>query len=97
MALDIQQREREGITIVDLNGRMTVGPEASAFRDKIAALIAAGTRNLVLNLQRVDYIDSTGLGALVLVANTLRKVDVVSGRGLKPRLALEVMREAVSL
>jgi len=73
MALDIQQREREGVTIVDLDGRMTVGPEATAFRDKIAALIAAGTRNVVLNLKRVDYIDSTGLGALVMSATSERR------------------------
>lgn len=73
MALDIQQREREGIIILDLNGRITVGKEATAFREAIGALAAAGTKNLVLNLADVDYIDSTGLGALVIVATTLRK------------------------
>jgi anti-sigma B factor antagonist len=73
MALDIHQREREGITLLDLNGRITVGKEATAFRESIAGLAAAGTKNLVLNLADVDYIDSTGLGALVIVATTLRK------------------------
>jgi len=73
MALDIQQREREGITILDLSGRITVGNEATAFRDKFDALVSAGTRNIVLNLAKVDYIDSTGLGALVMVATSLRK------------------------
>ena len=73
MSLDIQQHEHEGVTIVDLDGRMTVGPEATAFRDKMAALIAAGTRNVVLNLKRVDYIDSTGLGALVMSATSERR------------------------
>jgi anti-sigma B factor antagonist len=73
MSLDIHQREREGIVLLDLKGRITVGKEASAFREAIASLAAAGTRNLVLNLGDVDYIDSTGLGALVIVATTLRK------------------------
>ena len=73
MALDIQQREREGIAILDLKGRMTVGPEASAFREKVGALNVAGRRNLVLNMANVDYVDSTGLGALVMVATSLRK------------------------
>ena len=73
MALDIQQREREGIIILDLKGRITVGPEAGALREKIAALNAAGTRNMVLNMANVDYIDSTGLGALVMCATSLRK------------------------
>jgi anti-sigma B factor antagonist len=73
MALDIQQREREGITILDLKGRVTVGPEATALREKTSGLSAAGTYKIVLNLQHVDYIDSTGLGALVIVATTMRK------------------------
>jgi anti-sigma B factor antagonist len=73
MALDIQQREREGIEILDLNGRITVGPEATALRAKVAELSAAGTRNLVLDLAGADYIDSTGLGALVMCVTSLRK------------------------
>jgi len=74
MALDIQQKEREGITILDLKGRITVGPEASALREKVGALnTAAGGVKLILNLGGVDYIDSTGLGALVMCATTLRR------------------------
>jgi anti-sigma B factor antagonist len=73
MALDIHQREREGVTIIDLKGRVTVGPEASALREQISQDVATGIRMLVLNLEGVDYIDSTGLGALVMTATTLRK------------------------
>lgn len=73
MSLDIQEREREGIVILKLRGRITMGPEASALRDKISALNTAGTRNLVLDMPEVDYIDSTGLGALVMSATSLRK------------------------
>ncbi len=73
MGLEIQQREHEGIVILDLKGRITLGPEASALRDKAKALNDAGSHNLVLNLADIDYIDSTGLGALVMCATTLRK------------------------
>ena len=73
MALEIQQRDREGINILELDGRITVGPEASALREKVNEIAAAGGRNLVLNLAKVDYIDSTGLGALVICATSLRK------------------------
>jgi len=73
MALDIQQKDHEGVTVLDLKGRITVGPEASALREKVAALTTAGVKNLVLNLGGVDYIDSTGLGALVMCATTLKK------------------------
>jgi anti-sigma B factor antagonist len=73
MALDIQQREREGIAILDLKGRITVGQEAGALREKVRELDAAGVRNLVLNMAHVDYVDSTGLGALVMIATSLRR------------------------
>jgi anti-sigma B factor antagonist len=73
MSLDIQQHDREGISVLDLKGRVTVGPEATALREKVSALQAAGTKNVILNLAAVDYIDSTGLGALVICATSLRK------------------------
>jgi anti-sigma B factor antagonist len=73
MSLDIQQREHEGIVILDAKGRITVGPEATALRDKVASVTAAGSKNIILNLAHVDYIDSTGLGALVMCATTQRK------------------------
>jgi len=73
MSLEIGQHEREGITIVAMKGRITVGHEATALRETVATLNTGGTRNLVFNLGGVDYIDSTGLGALVMSASTLRK------------------------
>jgi len=75
MSLDITQREHEGITILDLKGRITVGKEASALRDKTSALLAAGTKDVILNLAHVDYIDSTGLGALVMCSTTYRRAS----------------------
>src|ERR1017187_9353907 len=73
MSHEIQQREHEGIVILDFKGRITVGQEASALREKVAAVTAAGSKNIILNLLHVDYIDSTGLGALVMCATSQRK------------------------
>lgn len=73
MSLEIQQRSREGIAVLDVSGRITVGSEAGELRQQVAALAAAGSKNIILNLAGVDYIDSTGLGALVICATTLRK------------------------
>jgi len=73
MSLDIEQREHEGVAVLDLKGRITVGPEASLLRETVSALVAAGQKNVILNLAGVDYIDSTGLGALVMCATSLRK------------------------
>jgi anti-sigma B factor antagonist len=73
MALEIQQHEREGIIIFELKGRITAGPEATSLRDHVTVASQAGNKNFILNLSGVDYIDSTGLGALVICATSLRK------------------------
>ncbi len=71
--LEITQREKEGIAILDVKGRLTVGDAATTLRDKIRDMAAAGARSVILNLKDVDYIDSTGLGAMVICFTTLRK------------------------
>ena len=48
-----------------LNGRIVLGPESSALREKVKNLIAAGKKKIVLNMTDVTYIDSAGLGMLV--------------------------------
>jgi anti-sigma B factor antagonist len=73
MPLEIHTKEREGVTIFDMKGRITVGPEATALREAVAAAVSGGIRQLVLNLAQVDFIDSTGLGAVVMCSTTMRK------------------------
>jgi anti-sigma B factor antagonist len=72
MAFDIRESEREGIVILALKGRLTVG-EASTVREKVNELVAAGRVNIILDLQNVDYIDSTGLGSMVICFTTVKK------------------------
>ena len=72
MSLEIHEREKEGIRIFDLSGRMTVG-EAAAVRDRTRELLAEGARRFLFNLQEVDYIDSTGLGVLVMCYTAVEK------------------------
>jgi anti-sigma B factor antagonist len=73
MALEIEQREREGIVIFDVHGKLVVGEASSELREKIRELCAAGSKNIILNLAGVDYIDSTGLGGLVISYTNLKK------------------------
>lgn len=72
MAFDIRESEREGIVILALKGRLTVG-EASTVREKVNELVAAGRVKVILDLQNVDYIDSTGLGSMVICFTTVKK------------------------
>ena len=53
MSLEIQQHEHEGIAILDLDGRLTVGSEASAFREKISALMTAATAFVMVCFVRI--------------------------------------------
>ena len=73
MSFDIEQSEREGIVILNLDGRLIVGEPVTDLRAKIARLSASGANNVVLNLSKVDYIDSTGLGGMVIGFTTLKK------------------------
>ena len=72
MALDIAESVREDVVILTLKGRLTLG-ESNLVREKIAALSAAGKHNVVVDLGAVDYIDSTGLGILVICFTSLKK------------------------
>jgi len=72
MALEIQGRQKEGIAILDVNGRLAVGG-ASTLREKVTEAMAQGQNNVILNLKDVDYIDSTGLGTMVICYTTLSK------------------------
>lgn len=72
MSLEISTTEREGIAIVRLSGRLTVG-EASSIREKIDELAAEGRHNVIFDMAHVDYIDSTGLGSLVICFTSVKK------------------------
>jgi anti-sigma B factor antagonist len=78
MNLGITSREREGIVILDLNGRLTAGEEVSAFRAAFDKVSAQPQPRLILNLEHVDYIDSTGLGAMVMCSTSLKKAGGVA-------------------
>jgi anti-sigma B factor antagonist len=72
MSLEIEHRDREGITILELKGRITMGDEVTSFRQKVRALAQTPDSKVILNMQQVDYIDSTGLGAIVMGSSAVR-------------------------
>src|ERR1700730_14206999 len=72
MALDIAESEREVVTILTLKGRLPLG-ESYIVREKISQLAAAGKTKVVVDLAAVEYIDSTGLGILVICFTSLKK------------------------
>ena len=65
MALTIATRELDGVTILDLSGRITLGEGAVQLREAIRELIGKGVKKILVGLGDVNYIDSSGLGELV--------------------------------
>lgn len=72
MSLDINESIREGVAILALKGRLTAG-ETTAIREKIDQSIAAVHLNVILDLTHVDYVDSTGLGGMVICYTSLKR------------------------
>jgi anti-sigma B factor antagonist len=65
-------RQVEGVTIVDLSGRITFGEGSVVLRDTVKDLTAQGHKRILLNLGDVSYIDSSGVGELVSAFTTIR-------------------------
>ena len=65
MALKIASREVDGVAVLDLSGRITLGEGSVQLRDAVRGLIGKGKKHILLNLGDVNYIDSSGLGELV--------------------------------
>ena len=65
MALKMTDRVVDGVVVVAMEGRIVLGEESNALREKVKSLLASGQKKIVLNMNNVTYIDSSGLGALV--------------------------------
>jgi len=58
-------REVGDVTVIDMDGRITLGEGSALLRDLIAQSLSTGHRKILMNLGGINYIDSTGLGELV--------------------------------
>jgi anti-sigma B factor antagonist len=75
MALKIGTREVSHVTILDIHGRIILGPEIGTLRTAVRDLIAQGKKKIILNLADVDYLDSSGVGELVSCFTTVRNAE----------------------
>ncbi len=72
MALKLTNREVDGVSVIQLEGRIVLGEESTALRERVKSLLANNKKNIVLNMDNVTYIDSSGLGALVAAHHSAR-------------------------
>ena len=78
--MKITARHGEGVTVLDLSGKITIGVGDIALRKAVHEALEAGSRNLLLNLESVSTMDSSGIGELVSAFTT------VTNRGGKLKL-----------
>ena len=71
--MQIDERVVDGVTILDLKGKMTLGEGDELLKDKINSLTLQNRRQILLNLEGVPYIDSAGLGELVRTYTTVSR------------------------
>lgn len=71
--MEIVMGEKEGILLLELSGQLVAGEPASRLRAAVEEAISSGRNRLILNMAGVDYVDSSGLGALVMAFTTARK------------------------
>jgi anti-sigma B factor antagonist len=71
--MDIKERVVDGVSVLDLSGKIVLGEGDSQVRDRIKDLLADGQRHILLNLGDVNYIDSAGLGALISGYTTTKR------------------------
>src|SRR6266480_6951017 len=63
--LNISERHVGDVTILDMDGKITIGEGSVALRTAIRRLLEEGKKKILLNLSGVGYIDSSGIGELV--------------------------------
>ena len=71
--MDIKERVVDGVSVLDLSGKIVLGEGDGQVRDRIKDLLADGQRKILLNLGDVTYIDSAGLGALISSYTTTKR------------------------
>jgi len=63
--MKVSNRQVDGIAVVDMSGRITLGEGSVVLRDTVRDLVTKGQKKILLNLGDVTYIDSSGIGELV--------------------------------
>ena len=74
--MTISQREVRGVVVLDLEGRLVVEDGVPPFVERMNALIRRGRRRILLNFDRVSYLDSAGVGAIAWKYVTARRQDI---------------------
>ena len=70
MSVKMTNRQVSGVTVVDCEGRITLGEGSSVFREHVKSLLAKGGKKILLNLTEASYTDASGIGEMVSAHTT---------------------------
>jgi len=71
--LNIRERQAGDVTILDMDGKITIGEGSVALRSAVRRLIEENKKKILLNLANVGYVDSSGIGELVSSFTTVQR------------------------
>ena len=71
--MKIKERKRDGVAILEMSGKLMGGPDAETFSETLKTLIHEDCHNVIVNMEKVKWVNSTGLGILISGYTTLRK------------------------
>jgi len=71
--MKLNYREERGVIIIEPKGKIMGGPESTELHDLLHQLIDQGKKHVIIDLGKVDWMNSTGLGLLISGLTTLRK------------------------
>ncbi|UCC45110.1 MAG: STAS domain-containing protein [Candidatus Zixiibacteriota bacterium] len=71
----LTDREQNGVVILEPKGKIMGGPDASLLHDKLYEFIEQDKKKVVIDLAKVDWMNSTGLGILISGYTTLRNTE----------------------
>ncbi len=70
--MKFKSRESKGVTVIELTGNVMGGPDATSLNDQLHQLIDENKKKIVVDLDEVKFINSSGLGMLIGGLTTLR-------------------------
>lgn len=73
--LDITERQTNNVTILDLTGNIIMGGGSKRLGEDVRRLTEAGNTNVLLNFTNVKYLDSSGVGELLALANAVSRAE----------------------
>ena len=73
--MKIKQTPVDNAIVLELSGKIRGGPDFDKFKAEIAGLVETGHKNVILDLNGVPWINSTGLGILITGYHTLKAAE----------------------